>query len=199
MALKFTPLSQTVFYPYSDKDDYIVNQDNLSVQELSAASVIIVRVGKDYQKTVDAVKTTFNLGLPQPLRKTQTKDIKCFWVSPDEYWFLVAHEQVDKIMQQLAKMSEDVSCIDSSGAYGLLCLSGSNKLKLLQRVLNYDIELNLPFDKVVSTVMTLAPVLLYKNTFGKTDDALDSEICLLIRNSFANYVANLLKDVAQRI
>ena len=81
------PVFRSTFNQLVDEDRYLVNQDDISCQEVIGKSLLILRTSKDSKKNIKAAKDIFDIDLPEPLQMTSgNADLKCFWVSPDEFW-----------------------------------------------------------------------------------------------------------------
>jgi len=84
-----------------------------------------------------------------------------------------------------------MSMIDNSAAYGVLEFIGKKANELLSRWMSYDLSGSLNSEKVVSTTLGQAPVIIFRTSEGK--------IMMMVRHSFSHYVAGLLMDSAKRI
>ena len=58
------PEFRSTFNPLVDKDGYIVNQGDMSCQEVIGKSLLILRTSKDSKKNIKAAKDIFNIELP---------------------------------------------------------------------------------------------------------------------------------------
>ena len=184
--LTFKPVFFSAFSAYTDDANYLFRTTEISCQEIQDRALIVVRT---HQKSVSWLKQKIQLELPKPLQIAMAGETLCLWVSPDEFWLLLSYADKDKLLSQNTK--GDIKLVDSSGAYGLLNLSGEKSNLLLGRLIAYDIEAKLPVGKTVSTTLLQSQVVLFKNE-------VDS-ISILVRHSFANYVASALMDAVKRI
>ena len=184
MTEKKKPKLNSVFSYLVDDLGYIFSSNDISCQEITNLVIVVVRIPKGEKDR--GVFDKLKLALPEKLQlNTNADGIYCLWASPDEYWLLLSRGKKDEILELQSKLI----LVDNSSAYGILKLSGKKNNKLLKMLVNYNIDYALTPKKVVFTTMELAPIVLFKN----------NAIYLLVRNSFANYVANMLKDRAHRI
>ena len=185
------PEFRSTFNPQVDKDGYIVNQGDMSCQEVIGKSLLILRTSKDSKKNIKAAKDIFNIELPEPLQMISgNADLKCFWVSPDEFWVLLNSQQIQQIEGKFDKLPTGVSVTDNSAAYGTLEFKGKKTNELLSRWMSYDLDGSLSDGKGVSTTFGQASVFVYRDK---------KNIFMMVRHSFSHYVAGLIKDSAQRI
>jgi len=160
--------------------------NEVSCQEIIGNSLLILRTSKDSKKNIKAAKDLFNIDLPQALQMTMTdSNLKCFWVSPDEFWVLLGTHQVKEIEEKSNNLPLGVSITNNSAAYGTLEFKGDKTIALLSRWMSYDLEEALPDGKAVSTTFGQAPVFIYREK---------KSIYMLVRHSFSHYVAGLIKD-----
>ena len=185
------PEFRSTFNPLVDEVGFLVNQDEISCQEIIGNSLLILRTSKDSKKNIKAAKDLFNIDLPQALQMTMTdSNLKCFWVSPDEFWVLLGTHQVKEIEEKSNNLPLGVSITNNSAAYGTLEFKGDKTIALLSRWMSYDLEAALPDGKAVSTTFGQAPVFVYREK---------KNIFMMVRHSFSHYVAGLIKDSAKRI
>ena len=185
------PVFRSTFNQIIDEDGYLINQDDISCQEVTGKSLLILRTSKDSKKNIKAAKDIFNMELPEPLQMTSgNADLKCFWVSPDEFWVLLNSQQIQQIEGKFDKLPTGVSVTDNSAAYGTLDFKGKKTNELLSRWMSYDLEGALLDGKAVSTTFGQAPVFIYRD---------NKNLFMMVRHSFSHYVAGLIKDSAQRI
>ena len=191
-SLEYTkPVFRSTFNQIIDEDGYLINQDDISCQEVTGKSLLILRTSKDSKKNIKAAKDIFNMELPEPLQMTSgNADLKCFWVSPDEFWVSLNTQQMQQIEEKFDKLPTGVSVTDNSAAYGTLDFKGKKTNELLSRWMSYDLEGELLDGKAVSTTFGQAPVFVYRD---------NKNLFMMVRHSFSHYVAGLIKDSAQRI
>ena len=129
--------------------------------------------------------------LPETLKmSSRNSGLKCFWVSPDEFWVILNTQQMQQKEEKFVKLPSGVSITDNSAAYGTLEFKGKKTNELLSRWMSYDLEGSLSDGKGVSTTFGQAPVFVYRDK---------KNIFMMVRHSFSHYVAGLIKDSAQRI
>ena len=191
-SLEYTkPVFRSTFNQSIDEDGYLINQDDISCQEVTGKSLLILRTSKDSKKNIKAAKDIFDIDLPEPLQMTSgNADLKCFWVSPDEFWVSLNTQQMQQIEGKFDKLPTGVSVTDNSAAYGTLDFKGKKTNELLSRWISYDLEGALFDGKAVSTTFGQAPVFIYRD---------NKNLFMMVRHSFSHYVAGLIKDSAQRI
>ena len=185
------PEFRSAFNPLVDEDGYLVNQGDISCQEVTGKSLLILRTSKDSKKNSKAAKDIFDIELPETLEMTSgNANLKCFWVSPDEFWVLLNTQQKQQKEEKFVKLPSGVSITDNSAAYGTLEFKGDKSNELLSRWMSYDLGESLQDGKGVSTTFGQAPVFVYRDK---------KNIFMMVRHSFSHYVAGLIKDSAKRI
>jgi len=185
------PQYRSTFNPIVDEAGFLVNQDDLICQEVTEKSLVILRVSKDSKNNAKAAKDVFNMELPEPLQMTTgDKDLKCFWVSPDEFWVVLSAHQKQQLEAKFDNLPAGISITDNSAAYGTLEFSGKKMNDLLSRWMSYDLEGNLNDAKAASTTFGQAPVFVYRDK---------KNLFMMVRHSFSHYVAGLIQDSAKRI
>ena len=185
------PVFRSTFNQLIDEDGYLINQDDISCQEVTGKSLLILRTSIDSKKNIKAAKDILNMELPEPLQMTSgSADLKCFWVSPDEFWVSLNTQQMQQIEGKIDKLPTGVSVTDNSAAYGTLDFKGKKTNELLSRWMSYDLEGALLDGKAVSTTFGQAPVFIYRD---------NKNLFMMVRHSFSHYVAGLIKDSARRI
>ena len=191
-SLEYTkPVFRSTFNQIIDEDGYLIKQDDISCQEVTGKSLLILRTSKDSKKNIKAAKDIFNIDLPEQLQMTSANaDLKCFWVSPDEFWVSINTQQMQQIEGKFDMLPTGVSVTDNSAAYGTLYFKGKKTNELLSRWMSYDLEGALLDGKAVSTTFGQAPVFIYRD---------NKNLFMMVRHSFSHYVAGLIKDSAQRI
>ena len=185
------PEFRSTFNPLVDEAGFIINQDDISCQEIIGKSLLILRTSKDSKKNIKAAKDIFNIELPGTLQMTTgDADLKCFWISPDEFWVSLNSPQMHQIEQKFVELPLGVSITDNSAAYGTLEFKGPKTNELLSRWMSYDLEGALTDGKAVSTTFGQAPVFAYRDK---------KNVFMMVRHSFSHYVSGLIKDSAKRI
>ena len=108
------PEFRSTFNPLVDEDGYLVNQGDISCQEVTGKSLLILRTSKDSKKNSKAAKDIFDIKLPETLQITSgDADLKCFWVSPDEFWVSLNTQQMQQTEGKFVKLPSGVSITDS--------------------------------------------------------------------------------------
>ena len=188
----FTPEFRSTFQTSLDQDGFVICQEDLECRELDDKAIIVLRTSKDHNKNIEVVNECFGVDLPETLCiSAGNNNIKCLWISPDEFWLVDNRQNKVGILDKIELLSEDISMIDNSAAYGVLEFSGKKKHSLLARWMSYDLGDSLSSKKVVSTTLGQAPVIVFRDA--------EDKLLMLVRHSFSHYVAGLLKDSAKRI
>ena len=178
-----------------DGHNTLFNSPTLSISEDTRHEVLIWRGSTEQTATKDFF-TKLGLAIPQPLQITHAlvdKSIEAppassaLWVSPDEFWLLVQRHASEEIFHLQSQLNPSGVLVDSTGSYATLEISGELSVDLLQRLMSYDIEQQLPVAKVISSHLGAAGVVVYSES---------KSFKLIIRNSYAVYVAQLLKHTA---
>ena len=188
----FTPEFRSTFQKSIDQDGFLICQEDLECRELDDKAIIVLRTSKNHKKNTKVVNECFGVDLPEALCiSSGNNNIKCLWISPDEFWLVDNRQNKAGILDKIELLSEDISMIDNSAAYGVLEFSGKKKHSLLARWMSYDLGGSLSSKKVVSTTLGQAPVIVFRYE--------EDKLLMLVRHSFSHYVAGLLKDSAKRI
>ena len=188
----FTPEFRSTFQKSIDQDGFLICQEDLECRELDDKAIIVLRTSKNHKKNTEVVNECFGVDLPEALCiNSGNNNIKCLWISPDEFWLVDNRQNKVGILDKIELLSEDISMIDNSAAYGVLEFSGKKKHSLLARWMSYDLGDSLSSKKVVSTTLGQAPVIVFRDA--------EDKLLMLVRHSFSHYVAGLLKDSAKRI
>ena len=188
----FTPEFRSTFQTSLDQDGFLICQEDLECRELDDIAVIVLRTSKDHKKNIEVVNECFGVNLPEALCiNSGNNNIKCLWISPDEFWLVDNRQNKVGMLDKIELLSEGISMIDNSAAYGVLEFSGKKKHSLLARWMSYDLGDSLSSKKVVSTTLGQAPVIVFRDA--------EDKLLMLVRHSFSHYVAGLLKDSAKRI
>ena len=133
-----------------------------------------------------------DVALPEELSiSTNSDNVQCLWISPDEFWLLHSQQQKADIWNKIESFPTEMSMVDNSAAYGVLEFIGEKVNVLLSRWMSYDLSGSLNSGKVVSTTLGQAPVVIFRTSEGK--------LMMMVRHSFSHYVAGLLKDSAKRV
>lgn len=134
-----------------------------------------------------------NLDLPATGRATERGDRRLLWLGPDE-WLLITDPQPDRERGELLDqirllLGEDGAVTDTSGQRTALSLTGTAAVELLAKGCAID------FHPTVHGVGSCVQTLLAQT--GSTIVRLGShEFLLLVRQSFADYLADWLLDAS---
>ncbi len=189
---KFTPEFRSTFQTSLDQDGFLICQEDLECREIDDRAIIVLRTSKDHNKNIEVVNECFGVDLPETLCiSAGNNNIKCLWISPDEFWLVDNRQNKVGILDKIELLSGGISMIDNSAAYGVLEFTGKKKHSLLARWMSYDLGDSLSSKKVVSTTLGQAPVIVFRDA--------EDKLLMLVRHSFSHYVAGLLKDSAKRI
>ncbi|MEU5576164.1 sarcosine oxidase subunit gamma family protein [Streptomyces huasconensis] len=138
-----------------------------------------------------AVEGVLGITLPGPVSAHLSGDVEALWMGPDE-WLLVApdgsrHDLLTRLRSAVGE--EFATVIDVSAQRTTLALSG----RLVRTVLAHGCAVDLdprvtPVGSCLNTLLAQAPV-----TLVVRDDAA-TDVRLLVRSSFASYLAAWLVD-----
>ena len=188
----FIPEFRSTFQTSLDQDGFLLRQEELECSELKDKAIIVLRTPKDHIKNIEVVNECFGIDLPEALCiSSGNNDIKCLWISPDEFWLVDNRQNKAVILDKIELLPEGMSMTDNSAAYGVLEFNGKKMFNLLARWMSYDLGGSLSSKKVVSTTLGQAPVIVFRDS--------EDKLLMLVRHSFSHYVAGLLKDSAKRI
>ncbi|RVU27994.1 sarcosine oxidase subunit gamma [Streptomyces antnestii] len=138
-----------------------------------------------------AVEATLGITLPGPSGSEMAGDVKALWMGPDE-WLLVAPEgQQDDLAGKLrAAIGDEFATVtDVSAQRTTLSLSGDLVRDVLAQGCAIDLDPRVtPVGSCLTTVLAQAPV-----TLVVREEAA-SAVWLLVRSSFATYLATWLVD-----
>ena len=186
------PKFASTFQPLTDQEGYLVNQDDLACREVVGKSLTILRTSKDHEKSKKDSNEILDVALPEELSiSTNSDNVQCLWISPDEFWLLHSQQQKADIWNKIESLTIEMSMVDNSAAYGVLEFNGGKVNKLLSRWMSYDLSGSLNSGKVVSTALGQAPVIIFRTA--------EDKLMMMVRHSFSHYVAGLLKDGAKRV
>ncbi len=163
-----------------------LSSDAIRVTEIRDLGFVVLRV---HPATAGVSEAMVRLGieLPETMGMTDSTDSRLVkWISPDEYLVTLPLAEKDAFIQEATEALKGIfsAVVDNSGGYSLLKIAGSQYQEMLSKLTFYDLRGNLPVGKVVSTLMTKAPVIFYRTE----EDAL---MCM-VRWSFADYAWKIL-------
>lgn len=168
-----------------------LNSDAVRVTEIRDRGFVVLRLRPD-TAGADAALAKPGIELPGALGMTGAAESRLVkWISPDEYLITLPLTEKDAFIAEAKTALEGIfsAVVDNSGGYSLLNISGAQYQEMLSKLTFYDLRGNLPVGKVVSTLMTKAPVIFYR-----TEE--DSLMCM-VRWSFADYAGKLLVKAAE--
>jgi sarcosine oxidase subunit gamma len=180
---RFSPLSAW-------RDDLAQLPTGLHARELPFLTQLTLRL-QPGSPAAQAVEASLGITLPGPLRAEMSGDVKVLWMGPDE-WLLVAPEsQQDDLVAQLRSAIGDefATVTDVSAQRTTLALSGHLVRKVLAQGCAIDLDPRVtPVGSCLTTVLAQAPITLVVR--GEAA----SSVWLLVRSSFASYLATWLVD-----
>nr|WP_272927068.1 sarcosine oxidase subunit gamma family protein [Streptomyces sp. SID8382] len=138
-----------------------------------------------------SIEASLGITLPGPLRAEVSQDVEVLWMGPDE-WLLVAPE--DSRHDLLARLrsaigDEFATVTDVSAQRTTLALSGHLVREVLARGCAIDLDPRVtPVGSCLTTLLAQAPITLVVRGEGA------SSVWLLVRASFASYLATWLLD-----
>lgn len=137
------------------------------------------------------------LGLQLPLTPNTTaasQELLAIWLGPDEWLLLAEHHQPDSLVTDLqaSLTGRFASVVDTSAGQTVIRLSGPSALDVLARGCALDLHTSVfPPGACAQTLLARAQVLLIVVDDTPTFD-------IVVRRSFAPYVAAWLKDSARQ-
>ena len=109
-TISFKPVFASTFESMTDDSGYLINQDELSCQEVCDNAIAIFRSSKDLEQTKKTLKENWGLELPGALEITVGNDgVQCFWISPDEFWIIHSQLQKEAFWQNASDIPETMS------------------------------------------------------------------------------------------
>jgi len=166
--------------------------EGLLIAEASLRRCLSIRGSADSARLGEAVRSVTGLPLPgKTLGFEHRANSFMFWQGPTEWMLVTDHEGSETLEADLrrALAGEAAAVVDVSGGQTLLSLSGSALSEVLQKSSSYDFHpSNFPAGKCVQTVFAKATALVAR----LDDDA----VLMLVRRSFADYIALWLLDAA---
>ncbi|MFE1176140.1 sarcosine oxidase subunit gamma [Streptomyces sp. NPDC058773] len=181
----------TRFSPLSAWQETLAQLPNgLQVRELPFLTQLTVRM-QPGSPAARAVEASLGITLPDPLRAEISGDVKVLWMGPDE-WLLVAPDgrQHELLAQLRSAIGDEFATVtDVSAQRTTLALSGHLVRTVLAQGCAIDLDPRVtPVGSCLTTVLAQAPVTLVVR--GEAA----SSVWLLVRSSFAPYMATWLVD-----
>lgn len=141
--------------------------------------------------------TTVETALSLPLPKTPctwhgNDDCNLYWLGPTEWLAIVPSSNLETVGQALReKLKPHCSVVDVSGGQTLLTLSGPQVTTVLKKSSSYDFDPRyFTPGRCVQTAFAKASALVARRD--------DNSIELVVRRSFADYLAKWLLNIAPR-
>ncbi|WP_052768704.1 sarcosine oxidase subunit gamma [Streptomyces humi] len=163
----------------------------IRVRELPHLTQLTLRA-EPGSTAVRAVAACLGVPLPGPVRAELSGDVEVLWMGPDE-WLLVAPDgRADDLLARLrsAVGEEFATVTDVSAQRTTLALSGPLVRSVLAQGCAVDLDSRVtPAGSCPTTLLAQAPVTLVVH-----DDAPAPDVRLLVRASFAAYLAAWLVD-----
>ncbi|MEU6422666.1 sarcosine oxidase subunit gamma [Streptomyces spiralis] len=162
----------------------------VQVRELPCLTQLTLRV-EPGSTAAKAVEAALDITLPGPVSAEMSGDVKALWMGPDE-WLLVAPDgPADDLIGRLraAVGDEFATVTDVSAQRTTLALSGHLVRTVLAQGCAVDLDPRVtPVGSCLNTLLAQAPVTLVVR--GEAA----SSVWLLVRSSFASYLATWLVD-----
>ncbi|MFD7324153.1 sarcosine oxidase subunit gamma [Streptomyces sp. NPDC059875] len=162
----------------------------LHARELPFLTQLTLRL-RPGSTAAQAVEASLGITLPGPLRAEMSGDVEVLWMGPDE-WLLVApegrqHELVARLRSAIG--DEFATVTDVSAQRTTLALSGHLVRTVLAQGCAIDLDPRVtPVGSCLTTLLAQAPVTLVVRGEAAAD------VWLLVRSSFASYLATWLVD-----
>jgi sarcosine oxidase subunit gamma len=181
----------TRFSPLAEWQDRLAQlPTGVRVRELPFLTQLSLRA-RPGTPAARAVEAALGITLPGPLRAEMSGDVKVLWMGPDE-WLLVAPEgRQDELVAHLRSAIGDefATVTDVSAQRTTLALSGHLVRTVLAQGCAVDLDPRVtPVDSCLNTLLAQAQVTLVVR--GEAASA----VWLLVRSSFASYLATWLLD-----
>jgi sarcosine oxidase subunit gamma len=184
------------FHFIKEKHSKILESDEigLTITEINHSCYLNLRGRSDDTALVEGVKRVLNIELPvRPGTFSSNDTASIFWLSPDE-WLISSNLPADTLKLELTEaLQGHIAVTDVSGGQAKIRLEGPSLLSVLQKASGYDFEAwlfeNTYQNRCVQTNFAKATALVAHNTDGTFD--------LVIRRSFADYIAKWLLDAGR--
>jgi sarcosine oxidase subunit gamma len=162
--------------------------DGLRVAELPFLAQVSLRLDP-LSSAADAVQQILGCPLPAPCAETHSAHAQVLWLGPDEFLILAAADDREDLPRRLREAigAEFGSVIDVSAQRTALCLEGPLTREVLARGCAIDLDPRVsPAGLCAQTLIAQTGVIL--RVLSPTS------VCLLVRPSFAPYLADWLID-----
>lgn len=164
--------------------------DGLRATELPFLTQLTLRV-EPGSTAAQAVEAALDITLPGPLRAELSGDVKALWMGPDE-WLLMAPagRQQDLVARLRNAIGDEFATVtDVSAQRTTLALSGPLVRDVLAQGCAIDLDPRVtPVGSCLTTLLAQASITLVLRGEAAT------EVWLLVRSSFASYLATWLVD-----
>ncbi|MGW4564805.1 sarcosine oxidase subunit gamma [Streptomyces sp. NPDC004561] len=173
------------------QDGFAQLPTGLHVRELPFLTQLTLRA-EPGSPAAKAVEACLGITLPDPVHAEMAGDVKALWTGPDE-WLLVApdgrrHELLARLRSAIGD-DDSATVTDVSAQRTALALSGHLVRTVLAQGCAIDLDPRVtPAGSCATTLLAQAPVTLVVRGEGA------SVVWLLVRASFASYVATWLLD-----
>ncbi|MFF8428875.1 sarcosine oxidase subunit gamma [Streptomyces sp. NPDC016566] len=162
----------------------------IQVRELPCLTQLTLRL-EPGGAAAKAIESCLGVTLPGPLRAELAGDVQVLWMGPDE-WLLVAPDgrQDDLLARLRSAIGDEFATVtDVSAQRTTLALAGHLVRKVLAQGCAVDLDPRVtPVGSCLTTLLAQAPVTLVVR--GEAA----SGVWLLVRSSFASYLASWLVD-----
>ncbi|MEV6836962.1 sarcosine oxidase subunit gamma family protein [Streptomyces sp. NPDC051133] len=180
---RFSPLAA-----WQDRLDRLPT--GVQARELPFLTQLSLRV-RPGSRAAKAVEAALGITLPGPVSAELSGDVKALWAGPDE-WLLVAPDgrQTELVARLRAAIGDEFATVtDVSAQRTTLALSGHLVRTVLAQGCAIDLDRRVtPVGACLTTLLAQAPVTLVVR--GEAASA----VWLLVRSSFASYLATWLVD-----
>lgn len=168
-------------------------EKGLRVREWPHKGHLALRGNADDRAFTEGVERVLSLALPTaPCTFVADAATAAYWLGPGEWLLLIdSHTQTAALESRLREaVRTHFSAVDVSGGQTLINLSGPAVAAVMKKSCVYDFSAaNFPAGRCVQTVFAKAGALVAKTADGSLD--------VIIRRSFADYLAEWLLDAGQ--
>jgi sarcosine oxidase subunit gamma len=168
-----------------------VSSDRVKLAEVPFKTQLTLRGNADEKTFVDGVKRALGVALPTKANTVNSKgEIDILWMGPDEWLILAPEGEATRLMSTLKVMLSDqlIALVDVSDNRTMLTLSGSASWDVLNKGAHLDFH-----------PRSWKKGMIAQSTYGRAQvifwqSGNEPEFRLLVRNSFAEYLATFLMD-----
>jgi sarcosine oxidase subunit gamma len=163
----------------------------VKLAEVPFKTQLTLRGNADEKTFVDGVKRALGVALPTKANTVNSKgEIDILWMGPDEWLILAPEGEATRLMSTLKVMLSDqlIALVDVSDNRTMLTLSGSASWDVLNKGAHLDFH-----------PRSWKKGMIAQSTYGRAQvifwqSGNEPEFRLLVRNSFAEYLATFLMD-----